>query len=1027
MSPSEVFSYAEDMAQRAGSLKAFGGISVVQTRRDIQELLSHIGKDGLFDQYTKHDITHIEAMLRKLDWLITEETKEAMSGADWLLIVLATYFHDLGMLITKDEFESRGATSFANFCEEILMTDDNDGRDYKTRIAELDEGEREKFLYQEFVRYHHASRVANWIEGKETNELGVATTLLREVKRILAQLDDVFREDLAKVCESHHAEDLENTNKYPVRRYYGATEDEKANVQFVAILLRTVDLLHITRDRTPSISFRVLKPSDPVSQAEWAKQSAVRAVTPKPGHDEEGNVSETAARDTIEVHARFTDGDGFFGLTSYLNFASAELRASHEWAQKSTQNLGVKHTFPWKDIDTSKVEAKGFLTEPFQFSLDQEKVLDLLTGHTLYNDSRVVLRELLQNSIDAVRLEHSESSVVNGEVRVVWDSVKRTLEVWDNGSGMTQRIIENNLLRAGSSRYQDPEFKKEYPDFSPISRFGIGVLSTFMIADQVEILTCHPDEEKARQLSLRSVHGKYLVRTLEKESLPAFIRPHGTLVKLSLRPSAEPGNVLSVARNWIVLPDCRVTVQADAGEPFFVGFASMKDALESAIRDSGDTNAVELEKGKIRVIERDGDGFSIAYAVRWNEYFREWTFLDAPDEDSEDEDEDAVVGVCVGGIRVENSTPGYREPTFWAMSNSFGPNAPRTNVARSTVDATSEYKRFVNDAYKSYCAHVEEEITLLQSERGYSLTWATAEANVISEDLSAGRPVSQSALREAVSSLPLFVVEHGDERKSISAGELSDYDALYVIQSSVSEHMEHLLREIPGASRAVLGKMLNRDAGSDVSPSDLIICSHLGRNEWSDSLLFAAWEVSGMKLDNVQRSCKFTLRRIGEAPRWSRSTLKGSLLERLEDERDHYTGRPFQLVRLPLQGVTAAGFDEGETLEYGAVLGDVKYLRPGHPWQSLVDEVLASSHSAHEKELRVSLLAWLITLTFVRSRRYSIARPSVLLGSTDEIKARLGRFHASDWVDLEKFTEVGQGVDKLEIFDTRRWSRSSYF
>lgn len=85
-----------------------------------------------------------------------------------------------------------------------------------------------------------------------------------------------------------------------------------------------------------------------------------------------------------------------------------------------------------------------------------------------------------------------------------WDSNSRVMEVGDNGTGMTQSIIVNNLLKAGSSRYQEPDFKKEHPDFTPISRFGIGVMSTFMIADKVEVLTSHPVEEKSRHLSLRS-------------------------------------------------------------------------------------------------------------------------------------------------------------------------------------------------------------------------------------------------------------------------------------------------------------------------------------------------------------------------------------------------------------------------------------------------------------------------------------------------------------------------------------------
>ena len=73
-----------------------------------------------------------------------------------------------------------------------------------------------------------------------------------------------------------------------------------------------------------------------------------------------------------------------------------------------------------------------------------------------------------------------------GNVGISWNSKTRTLTVEDSGTGMTQEIIESNLLKVGASRYQDPEFRKKYPQFSPISRFGIGVLSAFMVADNVE-------------------------------------------------------------------------------------------------------------------------------------------------------------------------------------------------------------------------------------------------------------------------------------------------------------------------------------------------------------------------------------------------------------------------------------------------------------------------------------------------------------------------------------------------------------
>ena len=84
-------------------------------------------------------------------------------------------------------------------------------------------------------------------------------------------------------------------------------------------------------DRTPSITFKVINPIDPISQDEWAKQQAVTRVRPKLGVNQDGQPDENAPKDTIEVSAYFKNEEGFFGLTSYLSYCAEQLKLSHEW------------------------------------------------------------------------------------------------------------------------------------------------------------------------------------------------------------------------------------------------------------------------------------------------------------------------------------------------------------------------------------------------------------------------------------------------------------------------------------------------------------------------------------------------------------------------------------------------------------------------------------------------------------------------------------------------------------------------
>lgn len=174
------------------------------------------------------------------------------------------------------------------------------------------------------------------------------------------------------------------------------------------MILRSADLLHITQDRTPFIEYQIIAPTNPISQEEWAKQRAVASITPKIPLDEDGNKCPDLPSDTLEVNAYFENERGFFSLIEYLNYVRSQLKNSFRLNEVAKKRHASIYDFPWKDIDDSSIQTKNFERKQLSFTIDQNKVISLLVGETLYNNLSVSLRELSQNAIDAVKVRNYE-------------------------------------------------------------------------------------------------------------------------------------------------------------------------------------------------------------------------------------------------------------------------------------------------------------------------------------------------------------------------------------------------------------------------------------------------------------------------------------------------------------------------------------------------------------------------------------------------------------------------------------------
>ncbi len=857
MSDVALSSKAEKEAVKAEDLTAFRGIKLLHIKSQLSLILNQIGRVGIFDEYTKHDISHIDYMLSSLDWIIPEKTQNIMTSADWLMIVLSIYFHDLGMLVTKDEFNKRDKSSFPTFKEEIEKG--LYGTTFRDKIAAIkDSGERDRFMYQELVRRTHPERIKYWILDEQNPNFETANGVAREIKILIGNLSYMFRRDLAYVCESHHLSDLNNLDKYQLNQPYGSSPGEEANLHYAALILRTADLLHVTSDRTPTVEYRLINPADPISQDEWAKQRAVTKVRPQFKKNKDGKIDNNLEKDTFEVIALFENEDGFFGLISYLNYADTELKNNHKFHEVANETLSLNYEYPWKYIDDSNIQTKDFDKRQFEFRLDQTKILDLLVGHTLYNNQAVVLRELIQNAIDASRLKEyqlqNKGINYNPEITVNWDLANRILSFTDNGTGMDMEIIQNHLLKVGSSRYQDENFRKEYPKFSPISRFGIGLLTCFLIADDIDIITKTEDTEKAILLKIRKVHGKYLLKYLEAAKTKELIINHGTIIKLYVRSDVDLSYIEQEIRKWIVIPSCRIVLNNN-GKEDIIGYSTPSDAISKYLEDIG----YDLSEGKIKVVQHDKNGVQFAYALKYIDHFKEWNFLEYKQRNNDDF---ASIGICVEGIKVDSNTPGFTGRNFLALANTRGTNAPKTNVARSNIEFTEESESLFKTAYEIYLDHFQEEFNNLRK-NGFSISWAAREVNYLLNtfiktsspyDSEETKVQSRKAFDKALSTSNLILVERDIRREVINLDMLIRDNHYWTVDCASYRSADQLVKEVKNSNTSALSLMSTLFGNEDAKIDHInnLLCS-LNTYNVIDEMIFQRFQVDAIKIIPEQR------------------------------------------------------------------------------------------------------------------------------------------------------------------------------
>lgn len=515
--------------------KVFSAKASVDELKTVRDLLLHAALlldrvNETFPTYTLHSSVHAANVATLMGRLLGSRCEE-LTALEAAMLLLAAYWHDIGMVFDEaardglrdepelEQFLNEHATAFLAVREA--------GDELPRDIAEW------------YCRWRHAERVYVQLDALEQAR---PEALTWGVVRL--------RDELANVCRSHNL---------PARSLHDPMFDPnfaaECDLRLCAILLRLADILDFDRTRSPETLYRYLGLASGSSERELASSAEWRKH-----HSSAGFRFPDGDRPTpypLVFVAGPDDPATEYDLRQFLDAIESELREAGALLGACAER--------WQDlvlpdrIDRDQIRGRGYKYGEHRFTLERENVLGLFMGENLYESPYTFIRELLQNALDTSRhREFFERGRGNAGFHAAPIEVSewrdrdgyRWVQVKDFGMGMTEAILTRYFLMVGRSYYRSDAFRadalrhapRDGGEFCPISRFGIGMLSCFVVGDSVQVSTRHAEVGHPLRLSLPSLEGFYALQPSPMAASPMPAPPGATTTGYR----NEPGTTIAV-------------------------------------------------------------------------------------------------------------------------------------------------------------------------------------------------------------------------------------------------------------------------------------------------------------------------------------------------------------------------------------------------------------------------------------------------------------------------------------------------
>ncbi len=460
-------------------------------------------------QFTLHDAGHARRVVKRMADIIPDYTFEQLAPLECAMLILSAYLHDIGMSPPRNELVLYENLLFDNRTEGSSENKLDDFRDYlatQWRVTKLPlhedrrEHPRPWFVEQiitDWVRINHVKK------GWEI----VRSHMDKRNNWRLSYLGTDYSSWLNRVCESHEQdfEKLADSSRFGIEEL--GSQGETCNLRYLAMVLRTADIIEFDRERVPEVLYQHQYINNWQSVSEWNKHLDIQSY----------QVKEKA----LHLTAHPSRAVYFAAIRHMVRCIEEQIQGCGRLAREygiNPPNTGKEEgKYVWELYDT----VHHRITEPPNtyifiegaFIPDTEQILRLFTGTEMYSgDPWVSLREVMQNSFDAIREKQARKRLARSmegrnwrEINLDEDYVQLAVETHgddiylvckDTGVGMEKQHFEDYILRTGRSSTDSREIarlrrqcKAAGVPFERTSKFGVGILSYFMITNKVTFIT----------------------------------------------------------------------------------------------------------------------------------------------------------------------------------------------------------------------------------------------------------------------------------------------------------------------------------------------------------------------------------------------------------------------------------------------------------------------------------------------------------------------------------------------------------